>query len=368
MEQAREFERLYFNSDEFFSDLLESITHARNSIDIETYIYENDEFGAEVDRILQAAVQRGVHVRILVDGFGARAWVGQKAPDLFKNGVQIRVWRPVIFSKFNWKFLNRLNRRKHRKYCVIDKNMAYVGSQNISKVHLQRFSGEKAWRDSGIAIQGAGVDDLNRTFDEVWYLSHRLNEMTGKVRLRTPRAFAQNLINLTTQFSLRRPKHESIIRIQGAENRILITNAYFAPPQRLLGALLKARSRGVAICLLLPSAPDLLVMKWIATSYYDILLKNGIQLFEYKQSFLHAKTMIVDDWGIVGSSNFNTRSFRRDMELDIVLSSSDLRQELTMQFAEDLKYAREIRLEDLAFLTISRWLGRIFAHVLRWGL
>ncbi len=368
MEYVRKFEKLYFNSDTFFTDLFESIAQAQYSVDLESYIYEDDEFGDELDHILLAAVRRGIHVRILVDGLGARVWIGKKAPQLIKQGVQIRVWRPIIWAKFTWGFFAYLNRRKHRKSCVIDKNLAYVGSQNISKIHLQRFSGDQAWRDTGIAIRGAGIDGLNKTFDEVWHLSHNFNQLTGRVRLRTPKAFAQNLILLTTHFSRRRPKHEVILRIQKAENRILITNAYLTPPRRLLFALLEARARGVDIRLLLPSVSDLLFMKWIATSYYYILLKSGIQIYEYKQSFLHAKTIIVDDWAIVGSSNFNTRSFSRDMELDIVLSSSHLRQELAMQFAEDLKYAREIRLEDLTVLTMSRWLGRIFAHVLRWGL
>ncbi len=373
-------ERLFFDGDGYFNALLAAIDGARESVVLETYIYYPDEMGRWLEQHLIAAARRGVRVRVVVDGIGANSWIQNWDPKLERSGVQVKVWSPVFVGPFLMgiargllrkrgvsRLLSQTNRRTHRKYCVIDGRTAFVGSFNIARQHLPKFHGPGAWRDTGLRLEGSQVAHISHAFDHAWdrgYTPAGKRRWFGRRRL--PRLHADSLVRLNlTRAYRRRFWRDLLARLRGAERRVWITNPYLAPTHSLLKALTRARQRGVDVRILVPARSDVFFMRWVATSYYWALLAGGVRVFEYQPSFLHAKSVIIDDWAMVGTSNMNTRSFLHDLEIDIVLAGERAKTDLAERFETDLAAAREITPRDRRGRMLSSRLGRLFLYVLR---
>jgi cardiolipin synthase len=154
------------------------------------------------------------------------------------------------------------------------------------------------------------------------------------------------------------------VRLVGAQKRIWITNAYFVPDGSLLRVLSVVAREAVDVKVLVPAFSDVVFMPWVASAFHLGLLKAGVRVFEYTGSVLHAKTMLIDDWGLIGSSNLNHRSLLHDLEVDIVIPNEDVRQAMEEQFVKDLESAKEITLENWDNRPfIERLIGRILLWV-----
>jgi cardiolipin synthase len=160
----------------------------------------------------------------------------------------------------------------------------------------------------------------------------------------------------------RRSFRDFISRVQSAQNRIWITNAYLAPSTPLLRALAKAAQRGVDVKILVPRKSDVFFMPWVTAAHYPKLLKSGIQVFEYIPSFLHAKVALIDDWAIVGSSNLNRRSLIHDHEVDVVVSKPSSIQNLEERFMKDLTQSEQIQ---KAPLSLAAKFGKFLSWLLK---
>lgn len=379
-------ECLFTSGDEYFSDILREITQARKSIEFETYIYDDDAVGREFENALIDAAHRGVHVRLLVDGIGAGSWISRRAFGLQHSGVEVRVYHPVrltnLFRRLmvflglrrrtasqSTKLLSRLNRRDHRKTVVVDETKAWVGSLNISAVHSERHSGLLAWRDTGIRVEGPGLAEIRFGFDYAWARSHDLggrrhwSESLLRTGRQLPRQNRTGLVRSNFTVLLRRQGYlEFLKRIDLARERIWITNAYLAPSSPIIRRLNRARRRGVDVRLLVPRKSDVFFMPWVATSYYAEMLKEGVRIYEYLPRFLHAKSILIDDWATVGSSNLNRRSLLRDFEIDIVISGARELKRLEEIFPQDLKHSEEI---TTAPGGLKAWLGRLTLYLMK---
>lgn len=371
-------ETLYFDGDSYFSDMIRAIDSASATIELETYIFYPDAMGNWMADRLEAAARRGVRVRLLVDGIGALSWIHHWPQSLRDAGVEIRIWKPVrlwtllshvatsLLQRRYSAFLLHHNRRTHRKYCVIDEGRAFVGSHNIAANHLQRFSGAKAWRDTGIEVAGPELSVLLKAFNLAWDRSHTPE---GRRRWfwqrRLPRLNLQSPVRLNFTHRLRRHfRRDLLTRIRGAKERVWITNAYLTPTTPLVTALLHAVRRGRDVRLLVPSTSDVFFMRWVATSFYGALLEGGVRIFEFQPSFLHAKSVVIDDWAMVGTSNLNRRSFLHDLEVDIVVSKSENRARMAEQFNIDLQSAREVTSIEWHGKRWTRFLGQLFSYIL----
>lgn len=377
-------ETLYFDGDAYYADIYEAINQARSSIVLETYIYDPDETGLFFEQILNRAAARGVQIRVLVDGIGSAAWVERRAPEFVKSGCQVRIYHPVKFASLFRRFLidigvrrraaskssrvfSRLNRRNHRKMCIIDGQTAWVGSMNISDVHSRKKMGPMAWRDTAVKVEGEEVSALIAGFEYAWIRSHSTD---GKRQWRQTfiphpelTRIRSAIVRSNYTLPLRRRHYvEFARRIRTAQTRIWITNAYLAPSLPVLRRLARAALRGVDVRILVPRNSDVFFMPWVASAHYGALISEGVKIYEYLPGFLHAKSVVIDNWCTVGSSNLNRRSLLRDFEVDVVVKNSNSILLIEKQFLQDLQSSEEIHVAPTGLRAL---LGKIIIYLMK---
>lgn len=374
MTDAWQSERLFFDGDEYFADLASSIEGAKRSILIETYIFRPDAIGRRIEQLLRSAARRGIEVRLLVDGIGSLGWIGQRDPQLEKDGALVRIYHPVSWGRLipRWDHPNsptlvaRLNRRTHRKIAIIDGTTAYIGSVNMTADHSRNASGPLAWRDTVLKVTGGPIDDLIRGFDNVWRRSHATSGKRKWAESLPPARLPKlnPLVRLNYTLRLRSRSAKSLVRTIGSTRRRLwVTNAYFAPSGAIVRAILRASENGADVRLLVPRNSDVFFMPLVATSHYKKLLKAGVRVFEYLPRFLHAKTMIIDERALVGTSNLNHRSVFHDFEVDLFVSSPETYKTLEEQFLKDLEEAEEMTSAPGGIVAfVGRWIARLFGN------
>lgn len=345
------FEKTYFDGDQFFSDVVREIALAEKSVTVETYIFE---FGVCFENMLKAlilAAERGVDVRLMVDGIGTAIEVQAISERLAKSKVKFRVFHPV----FTLPWFHLLNKRNHRKTFVIDSKTLFTGGMNVSDWHLRSVKGPAAWRDSGVQVKGDEVAMVTKAFDRAWNSQHHwwFPELTN--------------LRLNVTLKQRYQNYKTLLeKVKKAEKFIHITNAYFVPRTRLLWALIRAARRGVDVRLLLPSISDVPVVKQASLSYYPELIFAGVRIFEYQPSVLHAKSLQIDDWAYVGSTNLNHRSFIHDLEIDIVVTKPESNRALTAKFEDDLLNSKEVTVSELGKWSLFSRVLSFFARELRY--
>lgn len=344
----------FYDGDTFFDALESEIQHARRSILMETYIFASDRLGDRILRALHEAVLRGVEVRVIIDGLGSYSWstgIRRRAEEL---GIKIKIfhqvpwlgwWSPPATRKrwYSWgRAFQRVNRRNHRKVCVIDERLAFVGSMNIIEYHVARYVGPTAWRDTGVRVEGREVSILVDSFNALWGGGKRGIRLFP--RRRKVASGEQVFLNLH-RHQRRENYLNLLVRMLGAKDRIWIENAYFVPDSSLIRVLRVAAESGVDVRIIVPAFSDVVFIPWVASAFHLGLLRAGARVFEYTKSVLHAKSMIIDGWGLVGSSNLNHRSLLHDLEADVALTDPEVCRSLQDQFVRDCASSQEVTLD-----------------------
>lgn len=363
--------QIFGTGDAFFDALEGAIDGSRNSVDLEMYIFMLDRTGERIFQALVRAVKRGVRVRLVVDGIGSTPYTRTLHTRARQEGILCKIYHELPWERWmrgaatsrrpeRWKqFLRRLNSRNHRKVCIIDAEMAFLGSMNVCDAHLASLVGAAAWRDTGVVVEGDPVSRLVDGFEAIW--GGPLRRLRQRLRLRRSRRRATRLIRLNSSRRERKENYVDLLfRIVNATEKIWITNAYFVPDGSLVRALRAAAQGGVDVRIMVPRFSDVIFMPWIASAFHLGLLKAGVRIFEYRRSILHAKTMVVDSWGLVGSSNLNHRSLLHDLEVDVVMNTEEARRVLEQHFLEDMNNSVEVTLETWSHRPyIERILGRL---------
>lgn len=353
-------EEIFFCGDDYFSALIYDIEHASKSIELESYIFAIDSLGKKIIAVLTNAAKRGLKIKILVDGAGTPNWQNQEITKLEAAGAKTRVFHPFPWQlwqisrlyikapallKFIYLCLN-INKRNHRKTCVIDKKIIYIGSYNIAKNHLDKNHNGDNWRDTGTRLENinpADINDLTQAFVAAWYHISIKDKIKNFFRY----THTNPIIRLNNTRHRRRILYKNLLgRIKSCKAKIWLTNAYFVPDNFLLKRLKEAALKGIDVRILLPQHSDVIFMSWASKAFYYHLLKAGVRIFEYQPSILHAKTLIIDDWLLIGSSNLNHRSLRHDLEVDVNIRTPLAKNSLNQQFLLDLTQAKEIFLSD----------------------
>jgi len=341
--------QLLNDGDDCFDEFITSMKKARLSINMETYIFKSDEVGWKVAEILAGKALAGIEVNLIYDSWGCLG----TSPAIFSYmrdaGVELIAYRPFLtLKRIGDPFFRE---RDHRKILVIDGRTAFIGGVNIGNEYAgKNFSGQ-GWRDTHLKIEGPSVKDVQFFFIENWYRSggEILEQKNHFPNIRSVGKKIIMIMGSKGKKNLKPIKESYLSAIRYAQHSIYITNAYFIPTAKVLRALLAAAKRGVDVRLLLPGKTDVPFVKFGSRYLYKKYLKQGIRVFEYGKSVLHAKTAVIDGcWATVGSSNLDALSFRRNLEINAVILDQDACAEMEKQFFHDLKFSTEFKLEDIA--------------------
>lgn len=368
-------EELYFNANLYFKSVIHFIENAKSSVDVEMYIFNLDTLGTKVLDALIRASERGARVRLIVDGLGSPDWSSMHIRHLAEQNVFVRVYHPLPppFSKLfsrrlikpstAFRLLRRINKRSHKKQFIIDGTKAFVGSMNISDEH-------KGWRETSVHVEGPELVYLKKSYESTWERSYNPNRKKAKkipVSDSKLASATEGLVRTNiTRKQRRQANRELLARIKMAEKRVWLTSAYFVPSPRIIRSLTIAAKAGVEVRLLLPRQSDVRIVRWVSMLLYQSLLSAGITIYEYLPSMLHAKTLIVDDWVSIGTSNLNHRSFYHDLEVDIVLSQKDSISQLVTQFTSDVGNSDSVTEDWLKTRPVLTWIAAYLGSMLRW--
>lgn len=335
---------------DFFPALVAAIDSAEREVHLETYIFADDATGRRVVEALAGAARRGVTVRVVVDGFGAREFPQGLGAALIAQGVEVMVFRPEI-ARLRFR-RNRL-RRLHRKLAVVDGRTAFVGGINIiDDWDMGNTPAQMPPRyDYAVKVEGPLLAPIHASALHLWRLLRWASlRRRPRLQVRTPprtdvAGSAQAAFVIRDNLRHRRDIEEAYLdAITTASQDILIANAYFLPGRRFRRALTAAAGRGVAVTVLLQGRVEYALLHHATQALYGSLLGAGIRIFEYHQSFLHAKVAVVDaEWATVGSSNIDPFSLMLAREANLVARDATFAGQLraSVQVAMD-RGAREI--------------------------
>lgn len=326
----------------FFPHMLEAIDLARQRVWLEIYLFES---GAVADRFIDAlarAAQRGLDVRILVDDFGVAKLRAVDRERLVGAGAVLRYYNPLRMRKWLGNFF-----RDHRKLLIVDSSVAFVSGTGIADEFDDPESPDTSWRETAVRIDGPVLIDWESLFRQVW--REHIGEVLASVVAPAAEQADGMAGRVATSASLRQQdiRRSLYHHVRGADRRIWIATAYFVPSRKLLRGLRTAARRGVDVRLLLPGPfTDHPAVRHAGRRFYTGLLKCGVRVFEYQPRFLHAKTMLCDDWVTAGSSNFDRWNLRWNLEANQEVDDPRFAQAVERMFEHDFLDSREVRLDE----------------------
>lgn len=308
---------LVHSGEDYFARLLRLIADAQRSLHIQTYIFADDRTGREVAEALLEAVQRGVQVWVIADGFGSAALPGAFVQRLKEGGVHFRFFRHIV-SVWRWQG----GRTLHQKVVVADARRALIGGINIA----DKYRGtpeEPAWLDFAVYIEGSACQHLHDLCTDIYehYYWKKRWPRRGKKADWLPPPPRQGLVRFRLNDWLRRKTevfHSYLHAMRGAERSLTLVASYFLPGLLVQRRLERAVQRGVEVRLLLTGPSDVPPMKWAERYVAYHLIQKGVRVFLWQQSVMHGKAILVDGlWASVGSFNLNPLSRFRSLEMNV---------------------------------------------------
>lgn len=335
------------SGEEKFARLLVDLAGARDTIDIQYFIWERDELTAKITAVLLERLAAGVEVRMLNDFVGNIRYKKDELKRLSRAGARV---------EYDVKSLGAANYRNHRKMVVIDAVLAYTGGINVGQEYIDGGSRFPAWRDTHVRFHGPAVADLQRLFAERWH------EVTGE-SLFTERFFPREypthgvralaqVVATGVEDPWETARRAHVLAMGLAEERIWIQSPYFVPDDAVYEAMVNAALSGIDVRLMMTGWPDKKIAWYAAESYFRPFIEAGGRVFMYQAGFFHAKTMMVDsEMFSVGTLNLDVRSLELHKELMVWFYDERLTAEHAAIYERDLEKCKEITIVELDALT-----------------
>ncbi|MFA5684295.1 MAG: cardiolipin synthase [Lysobacteraceae bacterium] len=323
-----------------YAALTAAIEQAQRHIHLAYYIFDPDRVGLPMLDALTAAARRGVHVRLLVDAVGSSRLKNRHLAALRAAGGEVAWFHAFRIAKLR----GVLNLRLHRKIVVIDGEIGFTGGINICETQHEGIHAN-AFHDLHLRIEGVAVAQLQTVFAEDW--AYAAKRPLGEATLYPPQPHGPIAMQIVGSGpdSLWEAIHRLHLQaIWDARERIWLATPYFVPGEAALYALTGAALRGVDVRVLVPRRSDSWVVTFAARSYFDELMAAGVRVYEYQPTVLHSKTLLIDDdCVLIGSANFDSRSFRLNFEVCAAIYDSAAAGLLEHQFERDFSQSRRVQ-------------------------
>jgi cardiolipin synthase len=349
------------NGDAFFSAMLEAIRAAKDTITFEVYIFESDEIGHRFMDAFMERARAGVEVRLLFDWFGSIRLRRKYVRELVEAGVMVEFFRPLALRN-----LVRMYRRTHRRAIVIDGEVAFTGGAAIAKKWAGDARNKEEWRDNMTRVTGHLVTGIQAAFTTSW--AHCTGEVLAGPRFFPVRVGKEGMVALSVVSSpsdaMQPMRLLCWMSFASARRRLWISSSYFIPDEHFR-KIARERSRaGVDVRILVPGKhTDAIPVKLAGQCYYEELLRDGVRIFEYQPSMMHAKTIVVDDaWTLIGSANMDERSMELNEENALGISDPELAGAVAAGNEQDFTRSREVQLDEWL---CRPWYRRMLERVAR---
>jgi cardiolipin synthase len=334
------------NGPNFYPAELDAMRRARKSICLEAYVFHKSEIGRMYVEALAERARSGVRVNVVLDAFGSVS-----AGHSF--------WRPLLeaggrvgrYNGLSWYRLLHIDNRTHRELLIIDGKVAFIGGAGVADQWYRGVKGSPRWRDTMVCVEGEAVPNLLATFAENW-LAVSGELLVGDAYfpdIRCPHATTALVVNSTpTIGGSTRARVLFQLMLASARKCISITTPYFLPDKSLMHELCRAIERGVRVRILVPGRKsDHLLTRSTSRGGYGPLLEAGAAVYEYQPSMIHAKILCIDGlWAVVGSTNFDNRSFGINDEVNLAVRDGAVCARLESDMTNDLRDSREVSLND----------------------
>ena len=355
------------NGAEYFPALIAAIVAARIEVYFETYIFALDATGNTVKEALKRAASRGVEVHVITDWLGTgRVLEGTLEIELKKAGVEYRSFNP---------WFRRGIARTHRKLCVVDGEIAFVGGINTNDDLRYDYDDDRIlpaprW-DFAVRVEGPLVAHIHHEVEAQWERTGKMSLISRIKLMREMRSIPDRVLGkpglagfvVRDNLHNRRTIQRSYLRALGiARKSVFLANPYFAPGRKFRKALAHATERGVEVTILL-GVDEFWMQDWVTQSFYPKLLREGVKVYEYRKTQLHAKVAVIDDvWATVGSSNVDGISLFINQEANVVARDAVFARDLRAHIEVAIAESTEIRLEDFANRPWYKraWYGVVF--------
>ncbi len=336
--------QIFINGEDKFESMLADIENAKKHIHVEYYVLLDDEIGRKLQQALIKKAREGLEIRIIYDSFGSRRAKKKYFEDYRKAGIETEPFLKLTLPALT----SRINFRNHRKIVVIDGQIGYVGGMNVADRYVKGVKWG-IWRDTHARIEGKGVQGLQSVFLIDWYfVSQTL--ITSRKYFPPLEVFGQNPMQIVNSGPLkdeREIQHGLLQAIYEAKKSIFIQTPYFLPTENMSEALQSAAIRGVDVRIMISNKADVPLVQLASRSFIKDMLKVGVKVYFYQKGFLHSKLMVFDDsLTLLGSTNFDARSFEQNFEVEAFVYDEDTGAIAREIFIEDQRNCEQIALKE----------------------
>lgn len=324
-----------------YPEMLAAIAGATKHVNLASYIFASDATGRTFAEALAERARAGVQVNVLYDAIGSSDSAQSVFDLMIDAGAKVVEYHPLRPWRPRWGWW----RRDHRKILVVDGRIGFTGGVNIADFYQASEKGGGGWRDTHLKIEGPVVADLQRFFIAVWRRAggRRLVKREYLPTLAHVGSSPARVVGNTLIFNRWAIRKAILVAVRAAQRSIWIANAYFVPDPTILAELIRARARGVDVRLMVPRKTDVRIVAYATRSRYQMMLDEGIRIFEWTGPMLHAKTIVIDGvWSAVGSFNFDRWSLVNNLEVTVNLFDPAVGAELERMFVTDQSRCVEI--------------------------
>ncbi len=362
---------IYTDGNAKFDALFKAIRNAKNYIQVQYYIFKNDELGSQFIHLLAQKAKEGIKIRLLIDHLGGRTLNKKSYKPLIDAGGEVAFFFPSKLRYINLK----ANYRNHRKLVIIDGDTGFVGGFNVGREYINLKKRFGFWRDTHLMIKGSAVVGLQIRFILDWRNASKKNV---KIDHQYERYLKDNygygdagiqIVSSGPDSINEQIKQGFLKMISMAKKSIFIQTPYFIPDESIMEALKIAAVSGIDVKIMIPNKPDHIFIYWATYSYVGQLLQYGAKIYIYDKGFLHAKTICIDgEIASVGTCNFDIRSFKLNFEVNAFIYDSSTTKRLESIFKDDLLDCYELTLEKYKqrskIIQVKESISRLFSPIL----